>query len=219
MVRQRVIETMEGIQDGFDVASYDRMMRKMWKRGWVETKEVIQSEITQGTALEISPGPGYLGIDWLQKTDGTSLVGLDISKEMLKRSRENASLEGVGDRANYVLGDACNMPFEDAQFDAVFANGGMHEWSTPLAVFNEIARVLKPGGLYCITDLRRDASVFIRKLLPLTIRERPMRQGFTSSLNAAYTLGEASVLAANSALSAPQISSSFMGLIISGVKP
>jgi len=219
MVRERVIETMEGIQDEFDVAAYDRMMRKMWQRGWVETKEVIASGIMEGTALEISPGPGYLGIDWLQKTQQTRLVGLDISEEMLKTSRENARLEGVDDRSDYVHGDACEMPFEAGVFDAVFASGGMHEWANPAAVFDEIARVLKSGGRYCITDLRRDASVLIRRLLPLTIRERAMRRGFTTSINAAYTPNEVRALVASSTLPAPQISGNVMGLVICGKKP
>jgi ubiquinone/menaquinone biosynthesis C-methylase UbiE len=219
MVRERVIETMEGIQDAFDVSSYDRMMRKMWKRGWIETKEVMNSGIVEGLALEISPGPGYLGIDWLQQTQATRLVGLDISEEMLKVSRENARLEGVSDRASYVHGDACEMPFETATFDAVFTNGGMHEWANPVDVFDEIARVLKPGGRYCITDLRRDASVFIRTLLPLTIRERAMRHGFTTSVNAAYTPNEVRLLVTDSALFAPQVSGNAMGLVISGMKP
>ncbi len=218
MVRKRVIETMEGIQDAFDVASYNRMMRRMWKRGWVETKEVIQSGILQGTALEISPGPGYLGIDWLLRTNATSLVGLDISEEMLRTSRKNARLEGVGDRAHYVHGDACKMPFDADTFDAVFASGGMHEWSNPCAVFDEITRVLKPGGRYCITDLRRDTNVFIRKLLPLTIRERAMRRGFTTSINAAYTPDEIRALIAASPLPAPRVSGNVMGLVISGAK-
>ncbi len=99
MVRQRVIETMESIQDTFDVEAYDRMMRKMWKRGWIETREIPNVGIVQGTALEISPGPGHLGLDWLLKTQNTRLVGLDISERMLRRCRENAEREGVGERA------------------------------------------------------------------------------------------------------------------------
>jgi len=217
MVRQRVIETMEGIQGAFDVAAYDRMMRKMWKRNWIETREILDAGITQGTALEISPGPGYLGLDWLLKTTDTRLVGLDISEEMLRRCRENTQREGVGDRAEYVHGDACYMPFDDATFDAVFANGGLHEWANPIEVFNEITRVLKPGGRYCITDLRRDANTLLRKLLPLTIGERTMRQGFTTSINAAYTPGEAEALAAVSDLPTPQVSGNTLGLAIFGI--
>lgn len=98
----------------------------------------------------------------------------------------------------------------------MFANGGLHEWSNPVDVFNEIARVLKPGGRYCITDLRRDANTLLRKLLPLTIGERVMRRGFTTSINAAYTAGEAEVLAAASDLSEPRVSGNTLGLVIFG---
>ena len=218
MVRARVIETMEGIQDAFDAAAYDRQMRKMWRRGWIETPEILNAGITAGTALEISPGPGYLGIDWLRRTEGTRLVALDISAEMLKRSRDNAGREGVGDRAEYVHGDACAMPFEDGRFDAAFANGGLHEWADPIAVFDEIARVLKPGGRYCITDLRRDAPWIVRRLVPLTVRERSMRLGFTSSIDAAYTPREARELVARSSLLSPTVSGNLLGVVIAGVQ-
>ena len=60
MVRPRVVETTEGIQDEFDVSAYDQMMRRMRARGWIETAEILTFGITSGTALEVGPGPGYL---------------------------------------------------------------------------------------------------------------------------------------------------------------
>jgi len=219
MVRERVIETTEGIQDAFDVEAYDREMRKMRHRGFIETPEILKAGIRAGVALEISPGPGYLGIDWLSKTEGATLVGLDISENMLARSRANAEREGVGDRVEYVHGDACSMPFEDGTFDGVFANGGLHEWADPVAVFDEVARVLKPGGRYCITDLRRDMLFLIRWAMLLFIRERSMRRGLVTSINAAYTPGEARELVGRSRLPTPRVSGNAFGLSISGVKP
>jgi len=219
MVRERVIETMEGIQDAFEVEAYDREMRRMRKRGLIETPEILRAGITSGVALEISPGPGYLGIDWLSRTEETRLTGLDISREMLRRSRANAAKEGLAERATYVHGDACSMPFEEASFDAVFANGGLHEWSDPTAVFGEIARVLKPGGRYCITDLRRDMSPLLKWTMCLFVRETSMRAGLISSINAAYTEAEARGLAEGSSLPSPTVSASLFGLTIAGQKP
>lgn len=218
MVRERIVETTEGIQNAFDVEAYDRWMRRMRKRGWVETPEVLRSGIDTGHALEISPGPGYLGLDWLSKTNGTRLVGLDISEEMLRRSRANAATEGLADRADYVHGDACSMPFPDASFDGVFANGGLHEWADPIAVFNEIARVLKPGGRYCITDLRRDMSAFMKGFMWLMTGSGSMRAGLISSINAAYILSEARDLVGRSNLPNPRVSTNFVGLSIVGRK-
>jgi len=209
---------MEGIQDAFDVEAYDREMRKMRRRGWIETREILKAGIGSGTALEISPGPGYLGLDWLSKTEGTRLVGLDISEEMLKRSRANAASEDLADRTEYVHGDACSMPFEAGRFDAVFANGGLHEWSDPIAVFGEIARVLEPGGRYCITDLRRDASRLLVGTMRLFIRGKAMRDGLLSSFRAAYTPEEAVELAGKSNLPNATVASNFIGLSIVGRK-
>jgi ubiquinone/menaquinone biosynthesis C-methylase UbiE len=209
---------MEGIQDAFDVEAYDRWMRGMRRRGWIETPEILKAGITSGTALEISPGPGYLGIDWLSKTDGTRLVGLDISNEMLRRSGRNAASEGLADRVEYVHGDACSMPFEDGSFDAAFANGGLHEWADPIAVFDEIARVLKPGGRYCITDLRRDMRCPLRWTLAALTRGRSMRAGLLSSIAAAYTPTEILEIVSSSRLCTPTIGGNLIGLSIVGIQ-
>jgi len=218
VVKDRVIETMDGIQDAFDVEAYDREMRRMRKRGFIETPEILKAGITRGIALEVSPGPGHLGIDWLSKTEGTRLVGLDISENMLARSRTNADEEGVGKRVEYVHGDACEMPFDDGTFDGVFANGGLHEWADPIRVFDEAIRVLKPGGRYCITDLRRDIRALVRMAMLLFTHEESMRRGLVTSINAAYTPAEVRDLVDRSKLVNPRIKGSTFGLAVVGFK-
>ena len=37
------------------------------------------------------------------------------------------------------------MPFEDESFDSVISNGSLHEWETPVRVFNEIYRCSVPA--------------------------------------------------------------------------
>jgi SAM-dependent methyltransferase len=201
VTRDRVIETMEGIQDAFDVDVYDRWMRGMRKRGWIETRELLKAGIVSGHALEISPGPGYLGLDW-----------------MLKRCRRNAESEGLAARATYVHGDACSMPFADATYDAVFANGGMHEWADPTVVFDQIARVLRPGGRYCVTDLRRDMNTAIKAILWISAGSRVMRAGLLSSIHAAYLPSEARALVARSKLVAARVTANPIGIVIAGEK-
>ena len=85
---------------------------------------------------------------------------------MIAIAQRNAGEYGLADRVEYVKGDARNMPFEDAYFDAVFSNGSLHEWAHPEDILNEIARVLKPGGRYCISDLRRDMNPLV-EMVPL----------------------------------------------------
>ena len=61
MAKPRVIETNQGIQGELNVAVYDQMQRTFRDRGWIETGEIIKHGITRGHALEVGPGPGYLG--------------------------------------------------------------------------------------------------------------------------------------------------------------
>jgi len=218
VVRPRVIETTEGIQGEFDVIAYDRMMRRLRDRGWIETAEILKAGITNGVALEIGPGPGYLGLDWLSKTEETSLVGLEISAHMIAMAERNAQEVGLNERVNYVHGDACKMPFEDGIFDAVFTNGSLHEWAEPLAILNETARVLKPGGRYCISDLRRDMNPLLKGLMRAFTRPKVMRAGLISSIDAAYIEQELRDLVARSELDHPQIKKSVIGLAVIGKK-
>jgi len=135
------------------VEIYDKMMRRMRDKGWLETNLIIKSGIDHGLVLEVGPGPGYLGLEWLKKTIGTKLKGLDISPDMITIAGRNAREYNLEDRVEYVESDGKMMPFEKGMFDAVFTNGSLHEWAEPEGVFNEIHRVLKSGGNYFISDL------------------------------------------------------------------
>ena len=66
MTRSRVPETDQGIQGRITVEIYDQMQRRLRDKGWIETRDITKSGITRGLALEIGPGPGYLGLEWLR---------------------------------------------------------------------------------------------------------------------------------------------------------
>ena len=218
MAKQRVVETDEGIQGEFNVQAYDQMMRRMRDKGWLETKLIFKAGITNGSALEVGPGPGYLGLEWLRQTEGTDLKGLEISPDMIHISERNARDYGLEDRVEYVKGDAQKMPFDGHMFDAVFTNGSLHEWSQPAAVFDEIYRVLKPGGRYCISDLRRDMNPLVTWFMKLVTKPKEIKPGLITSINAAYTLEEIRSILNRSQLTLSQTRREIMGLVITGEK-
>jgi len=218
MSKPRIVETDEGIQGEFDVRTYDTMMRNLRDRGWMETDHILASGITCGLALEIGPGPGYLGLEWLKKTEGTMLLAVEISPEMIKIAERNAKEYGLEGRVKYVKGDAHQIPFDDNIFDAVFTNGSLHEWSQPMMVFDEVYRVLKPGARYFISDMRRDMNPFVRQFLKLVVKPKEIRPGFVSSINASYTIDEIRSILAQSKLKESVVAKTFMGFEITGVK-
>jgi len=218
MVKPRVVETTQGIQGEFNVTTYDQMQRHLRDKGWIETNDLIKHGITRGCALEVGPGPGYLGLEWLKQTQGTTLKGLDISPDMIALAEQNARTYGLADRVEYVHSGGDQMPFDDSTFDAVFTNGSLHEWAEPQKTFDEIWRVLKPGGKAFISDLRRDMFALARWFLWINIEPRAMRSGFTTSLNAAYTPDELSALIKGTKLEGYQVSGNPIGLTLTGIK-
>ncbi len=66
-VKQRIKETDHGITGEITVQMYNKMMESHRDHGWLSTNDIIDFGINQGTALEIGPGPGYLGLEWLKK--------------------------------------------------------------------------------------------------------------------------------------------------------
>ena len=182
----------EGIQEKDCVDKYEISQREQRDKGYYGPfiKEILTCEINAGTALEIGPGPGYFGLEWLSLTKDTKLVGAEISKNMIKQAEKNAKEYGLERRCSYILCDATSMMFEDEKFDFVFSSFSLHEWSDPLSVFKEIGRVLKPGGTVYIMDLRRDYDEKIVQFILQSIPEKEMKDGFIDSLDAAYTRKE-----------------------------
>ena len=219
MVRPRISETDNGITGEFNTQAYDQMMRRLRDRGWMETYLIIKGGISSGLALEVGPGPGYLGLEWLKNTQGTNLKGLDISEDMIALAQRNATEYGLTDRVNYVKGDAQKMPFDNEHFDAVFSNGSLHEWAHPVEILNEIGRVLKPGGRYLISDLRRDMNPLMKWFLWIMTQPKEMRSGLVSSINASYRLPEVEDLLSKTALQGWHARKNSLGIVISGQKP
>ncbi len=148
--------------------------------------------VAAGSALDIGTGPGLIPIMLAAKSPGLRLTGVDLSEPMLQKARDAAKEAGVADRLDFRLGDAKSLPFPKRSFDLVLCNSLLHHLPDPLALFNEISRVIKPGGALLLRDLRRPSRLefplhagwFGRHFAGL------MRQLYRDSLHAAYTRTE-----------------------------
>ncbi|UCE07081.1 MAG: class I SAM-dependent methyltransferase [bacterium] len=218
MPKPRIVEIDQGIQGDFNVQIYDQMQRRLRDKGYMETKDIIKSGFTSGLALEVGPGTSYLGLEWLKLTQSTMLKGLDISPDMIRIAEKNAGEYGLSDRVEYVLSSGDKMPFEDNMFDAVFTNGSLHEWSEPKKTFDEIWRVIKPGGKVFISDLRCDMFALIKWFLWIILKPKEIRPGLITSTNATYTPSELRELINGTKLENCEVSSNLIGVKITGIK-
>jgi ubiquinone/menaquinone biosynthesis C-methylase UbiE len=134
---------------------YARITLKDLGRHQLMAKHLAPKIPTGGRILEIAPGPGYFCIE-LAKLGKYRITGLDISKSFVAMARRNADAAGV--QVDFRQGNASAMPFDARAFDFTFCQAAFKNFSQPVQAIAEMYRVLRPGGVAVISDLRCDAS-------------------------------------------------------------
>ncbi len=105
------------------------------------------------TVLDIGSGAGidcFLAADKVGKSG--KVIGLDMTPEMIQKAKENARKGGYK-QVEFRMGEAENMPVGDSTVDWVISNCVINLSPDKKKVFGEIARVLKPGGQFSISDI------------------------------------------------------------------
>jgi len=106
---------------------------------------VTESGVKRGTCLDIGCGIASLGIAIAQIT-GMQVYGVDLSREMCRLSQEKALHHRIAEKVVPVIADVHILPFRNGCIDLIVSRGSVFFWNDLPAAFNEIARVLAPGG-------------------------------------------------------------------------
>jgi ubiquinone/menaquinone biosynthesis C-methylase UbiE len=141
--------------EGLIASWYAKTTLKDLKRHKLMAEQLKEKIPAHGKVLEIAPGPGYFCIE-LAKLGNYQITGLDISKSFVEIARKNARDAGL--KIDFREGNASAMPFKDNTFDFTFCQAAFKNFSEPVKAIAEMYRVLRPGGVSVIADLRRDAS-------------------------------------------------------------
>lgn len=117
------------------------------------------------TVLDLGSGAGIDALIAARKVGPEgSVIGVDMTPEMLAAARRNAEAAG-SHQIEFREGRLELLPVDDATVDAVTSNCVINLVPDKSAVFREIARVLRPGGRLVVSDIVLDGD------LPAAIRD------------------------------------------------
>ena len=99
------------------------------------------------TLLDVGCGTGPM-IELLSaRYPERKFTGMDITPRMIEVANE----KGLAN-SEFIVGDSEAMPFEDGSFDVVICANSFHHYPDPQKFFDEVYRVLKPGGVFVLRD-------------------------------------------------------------------
>lgn len=124
----------------------------MWRTTTRAVLDMLPTDRLGEQLLEIGSGSGAITEGLSSARPGVSITATDLDPVMV-----DAATQRLKDNPHVTVqsADATRLPFDDGEFDSVVSCLMMHhviEWEAAVA---EIARVLKPGGLFVGYDLTR----------------------------------------------------------------
>lgn len=125
-------------------------------------RQLARGGFEEGAILDVGCGSGEVLIEVARVFPKAELVGLDLSEPLLEIARSSAEKAGLANQLKFKKGDAQEMPFMDDSFDVVVSVNTFHVVDDPVAMLNEIERVLKPGGILGLSCIKRSwLSIFM----------------------------------------------------------
>lgn len=139
-------------QAGYDLAAFDYDKKESYLDSFERDKLLpLLGDLKGKNVLDVGAGTGRLTMR-LAKL-GADVTALDVSEKMLEEIKRK--LKRNLTEINIVVGDCESMPFEDESFDVVVSAFHVVHLKDLRRFFDEVYRVLKPGGKFLVTNINQ----------------------------------------------------------------
>lgn len=138
------------------------MLEIIWGEGFLspggaeEVALLLEGEaIKDRKVLDIGCGIGGIDVLLVREHGAESVTGVDIEQPVLDKAIARAESEGLSDKLTYQRVNPGPLAFDPAGFDVVFSKDAMIHIPDKDALFDDVYRILKPGGLFVASDWLR----------------------------------------------------------------
>jgi len=182
----------EQVRQMFDsiAPAYDFMNRAMtlgvdiwWRRLAVNRLRRIRPT----RILDVATGTGDFAIQLNDSLHPQHITGIDLSHGMLDEAVRKVKEKGLETVISFEQGDCMALPMQDGTFDAVTVAFGVRNFENLQRGYQEMARVLRPGGMLCVLELSTPTNRLIRWFYDLyTLHIIPWMGSLKSGDKSAY---------------------------------
>ena len=131
------------------------------------------NEIRDKSVLDAGCGTGIFSIIFANNGAG-SVTGIDISEGSLQTA-QNLKEKFDLDNAHFQKEDMHHLPFQEGQFDIVWAWGTVHHTTDPFKAVEELIRVLKGGGSLLLAVYTQTKVTFIHEFIRKILVRTPKK--------------------------------------------
>ncbi len=118
-----------------------------------EVGEIVKGVDLAGQhVLDIGCGTGGPAIVLTRDLGAAHVTAIDIEAPLLTRAEQNAQEAHVAGKTTFQLVEPGPLPFPDGTFDIVFSKDALIHIKDKAALYGDVLRVLRPGGIFVASD-------------------------------------------------------------------
>lgn len=148
--KKQIAEMFDNIAHKYDFLNHFLSLNidKIWRKKSVQLLQSSKPKII----LDVATGTGDFALEIYKRLKPEKIIGIDISKEMLKIGEDKITKKGLSQIIEFQKGDSEQLNFANNYFDAVTVAFGVRNFENLKNGLKEMHRVLKPTGKLIVLE-------------------------------------------------------------------